>query len=945
MPLLRLVVFALMLLGPLLGLPAQAQTANPFRVEAVGLEVAAGAEATLDVMVVVPKGYHVYRDMMAVTVTDAGGLTFKDAVFPLGEFTDDPANPGTTREQFKESVRVQLPVTATAAGTHLVTVEVRYQGCKQGLCYMPAAESHTVEIDVRGDAKGALTPSSITPGSLTPSWDDATAWVSSAGGGNDAVRRYHPPAAPAVDLSDTPETASVQKLDPKGKKHPVHARLLVDRDTVKPGEPFRLGVHLQQAEGWHTYWKSPGDIGLPTQIEWSLPEGATHTDFEFPTPIRFEDKGIVSFGYDDQVLFFTEVTLPEGASGPIAVGAEASWLVCEISCIPGAASLSREIGVGDGAASAAAPLFDHFAAQHPIDSMTITGFGVERALSASAVRPEEAFKAALRVVPTGAEIGLLTAQKGYPAFTPIVGENWYLVSSSVEATADGGLSVILEGETFAVDALPESDAVGGLLQVDVGGKIVRTEITLDMPWAAAGADVTPSPSPLFTAATPGAPPGAPPDAPAPTDSPPTAPDAEAGSPGFLSMLGLAFAGGMLLNIMPCVLPVLTLKLYSLVEQVDISTRERQLAGIAYTAGIVASFLVLAGAVLALKASFGAQVGWGFQFQYPAYVAVLAGVGFLCGLSLLGVFAIPALGANQAADAAGREGLVGYFLTGVFATLLATPCSAPFLGTGMGFAFSLPGWGILLFFGVAGLGLAAPFLVIAFVPALVRLLPRPGAWMETFKQLLGFTLIATTVWLVDVLGAQIGRDRLTGFLAFLLVLSVSSWIFGKYGSVIASRKQQAIALLSAAALSAAGGFFFLDLEFSDEPTAAAATDGEMDFTEAIPWQPFSEKAVADLSGKPVFIDFTADWCLTCKANEKTILETETVRGAMARLGIIPLKADWTRRDETITAWLQRYGRAGVPFYLVIPADPSDKPIPLPEVITPGLVLDALEKAAG
>ena len=470
---------------------------------------------------------------------------------------------------------------------------------------------------------------------------------------------------------------------------------------------------------------------------------------------------------------------------------------------------------------------------------------------------------------------------------------------------------------------------------------MAVEVTLPLPWAEAGA---------AAAADAGS--GAAEEDSAGEAAAPAAPGSQTS---FIAALGMAFVGGLILNIMPCVLPVLTLKLYSLVGQQDISNRERQTAGIAYSAGIVASFLALAVGVLAIKSFTGSDVGWGFQFQYPAYVAALATIVFVFGLSLFGVFEIPAVGANQASEASAKEGLAGYFLTGVFATLLATPCSAPFLGTGMGFAFSLPASGILLFFAVAGLGLAFPFLVIAFVPALIKVMPKPGAWMETFKQLLGFTLIATTVWLVDVLGAQVGQDGMTGFLAFLIFVSIGSWVFGHWGGPIHPTSQQAGAFGAAVLISALGGFWFLDLEFAESEASANVTTDKVDAAELwgdapgeleeIPWVHFTEESVAAQAGSPVFIDFTAEWCLTCKVNEKTILNTSGVRESMAENGIIPLKADWTNKDETITTWLQRYGKAGVPFYLVIPADPSAAPIPLPEVITPDLVKESLVKAAG
>ena len=714
---------------------------------------------------------------------------------------------------------------------------------------------------------------------------------------------------------------------------------------MAPGGTFRLGVHLEQRENWHTYWKSPGDIGLPTSIDWGVPGGATTGPMDFPVPQRFDQEGIISYGYDGAVLFFTEVTVPAGAAtGPTTLTAQASWLVCEVVCIPGGASLSLPflVAEGEGEPNGFAPLFDHYEAQHPVAPASVSEFHVESALSANAVQPGAEFRFAVRLTPSGeTPLQFETRHGNWPAFVPIVSDTWMPLDARVDATDNGGLQVLLSGMAFEVEELPLSEVVGGLLQVKVGDRTIRTEVTVPLPFVALGEETVASKSPLLAGAAGGV--GAVAEvAPDKVAQPSSAPVEDSRS--FLAMLGLAFLGGILLNVMPCVLPVLTLKLYSLVEQSDVGPKERQVAGVAYSVGIVLSFLALALVLIVLRTSLGLGVGWGFQFQYPPYVLTLASVVFLFGLSLFGVFEVPTFGATRATEASSREGAVGYLLTGVFATLLATPCSAPFLGTGMGFALGLPSWGILLFFGVAGLGLAAPFLLIAVVPALFRFLPRPGAWMETFKHLMGFTLVATTVWLVDVFMAQTGRAGGTGLLAFLMFIGVGAWIFGRWGGLGAPPRRQAGALAVALAVVFLGGRTFLVMEpvASVQPTGDLATD--LDFSKEVPWQGFSEERVKELSNALVFVDFTADWCLTCKVNEKQVLATRTVREAMDRLGGVPLKADWTRRDEVITDWLLRFGRAGVPFYLVLPPGGGD-PIPLPEVITPGLVVEALEKGAG
>lgn len=741
-----------------------------------------------------------------------------------------------------------------------------------------------------------------------------------------------PPAPPVVDLSALPASAAVRPPQAGEKPHPVLARLLADVDELRPGDTVRVGVLLEQQKDWHTYWKSPGDVGQPTEIAWKLPDGATVTPHEYPVPQRFELEGIVSYGYEDQVLLISQLTLPATLPpGEVTLGARVSWLVCEVNCIPGETDLALPLPVGPAGEAPPgryAKLFDHYQAQWPTPLAAVDGFSVETRASVGEIVPDQPFSVLVTITPApGRKLGPPPAAGTWPTFVPLLlGPNPMLMGSRV-AEADGRIVATLDLMGYADDPLPKQSTFGGLLQLEVDGKRVATEVTASLPWAGAPAAATPAPAPDVAVAAASAP-------------------LPAAQPASLPMMLLAaFAGGLLLNVMPCVLPVLTLKLYGLVAHGHHGAAERRNAGLAYTAGILASFGVLAAVVLLLQATIGG-VGWGFQFQYPGYVAVLATIVFAFGLSMFGVFEIPAVGADTAANASEKGGLGGHFATGVFATLLGTPCSAPFLGPAVGFAFSQPAWVVVLFFAVIGLGLAAPFLLVAWVPALFRFMPQPGPWMETFKHLMGFTLMATTVWLVSVLTAQIGTDRAIGFLAFLVFVGVGCWVFGRWGGVAESLGRQGAALLAGGVVAAGGAWLFLDLEMAaaetcDDGTVAA----DLDFSEDVPWQPFSEQRVAALAGKPVFIDFTAEWCLTCKANEKTILDTADVRDAMARNGVVPLKADWTRRDPVITAWLARYGRAGVPFYLVIPADPGAAPIPLPEVISRDMVVQALDKASG
>ncbi|NCG21110.1 MAG: hypothetical protein GWP91_19030, partial [Rhodobacterales bacterium] len=682
-----------------------------------------------------------------------------------------------------------------------------------------------------------------------------------------------------------------------------------------------------------------------------------------PVPQRFELEGIISFGYDDQVLHIAEMDVPKDlAPGKHEISAAVQWLVCQSSCIPGSADLMLPIEVVSDdvplTKTPYAPLFDHFAAQHPSNALDIDSFGWDFELSQTAIRPNDTFKAVFRVAAIeGHKIGKHNASVPWPTFTPITGTYWWLNSTEVKNGPDGSILVVMEGESFSPDPdpMPTDDKIGGLFQIEIDGKVVSTEITVGLPWEAEGVDVAKEAGPLLLLANQAN----------GSDTPASADDAAGETPvgedaavaGVVPMVSdvtgvalfanlfSAFIGGLILNVMPCVLPVLTLKLYSLIEQTDITAKEQRTAGMGYTGGILASFWLLSGAIVILRLMFGIEVNWGFQFQYPPYVAALATIVFVFGLSLFGVFEIPAFGVGTASEAGSKEGVIGYFFTGVFATLLATPCSAPFLGTAVAFAFGAPTWVLFAIFTMVGLGLAFPFLLIAFVPSLYRFLPKPGAWMDGFKQLLGFTLIATTVWLVGVLGAQIGIDRANGFLAFLLTVSLGAWIFGHFGGIASSGRRQLGALAGALVVSGAGGMYFLDMAFAeDESCDSGEVITDLSFHEEIPWQPFSGERIKTLAGTTILVDFTADWCLTCKVNEKTILNTKAVRQSMDELGVVPLKADWTRRNPEITEWLRRHGRAGVPMYLILPKDGSKAPIVLPEIITQGMVIDAMKEGS-
>lgn len=756
------------------------------------------------------------------------------------------------------------------------------------------------------------------------------------------------PMAPPVDVASLPASARVRPPPAGQQPHPVEARLLVRPASAGRGQTVEVGVHLAQDPAWHTYWRTPGDIGLPTTLAWTLPPGVAAGARHWPVPERFEADNIVSYGYDREVLHVVElVVAPDAPLGPQPLAVDVEWLVCKTSCIPGRARLETSLVV---TADPSAPgpfeaVFAHWDGRRAASGDAAVS--VETLVCADKVVESAPFRTVVALAPApGATLGPW-AGATWPHVIPILGADAGV--DKVRVVEAGGARLVgVDATAYAVPTVP-GDVSGALVELQVtdasGSRTVHVEATTVVPWAREGTPVA-SEDPRCRAFDAPALAAAPPVAPG---APPEVPIAAASGPSSVGLLVwnllLAFVGGLILNVMPCVLPVLTLKLYGLVDQGGVTAAERRAHGLAYTGGVLVSFWLLAAAIVVAKATLGSGVGWGFQFQYPGYVAGLATVVFLFGLSLFGVFEIPALGMGTAHELGAKEGPGGAFFTGMFATLVATPCSAPFLGTATAFAFQAPTAELVAIFSMVGLGLASPFVLVAFVPGAYRLLPRPGAWMDTFKQLLGFTLVGTTVWLVDVLAAQVGEARTIGFLAFLVVASLGAWVYGHFAGVAASWGRQAVALAAATVIGSAGWWAFVDLAFADACAPEGELATELDWSDGIPWQDFSEPRIEQLRGTPVFVDFTAEWCVSCKVNERTVLETEAVRDAMRAAGVVPLKADWTRQDPVIGAWLSRYQRGGVPLYLVIPPTGVEGAIALPEVITPGMVVDALARATG
>jgi thiol:disulfide interchange protein DsbD len=647
----------------------------------------------------------------------------------------------------------------------------------------------------------------------------------------------------------------------------IEARLLVHPERMADGR-LRAGVLFTLDPGWHLYWRNPGDAGLPTRLGWRDAEAGP---LAWPAPSVFEEgEGtLVTYGYAGHVLLASEVR-PNAGARTLAVDVDA--LACRTECIPARFSLERPLEARDSGEAADA-VRRLFALHDEALPKPVAAFG-----AALEVRALDALRLSLALAPCAGTDQPCRALAA-PAFVP--GHAGLRVIDASDA--GGRIELLLAREVDAPDTL---EGVLSLLGGD--GRIHALAV----------------------------------------DIAPLAPAAPIDWTGLVSALALGLLGGLLLNLMPCVLPVLALKAFAVAELGGRGRREALAQGAAYTAGVLLSMLALASVVLALR-SAGHEVGWGFQLQAPGFVVVVAVVCTAFALNLLGVFEISFVPGRLAEVGAESSGARRSFFEGLLAVALATPCSAPFLGTAVGFAFASPGASVLAVFGAIGLGLAAPFALICAFPRARDFLPRPGPWMKELRSVLGFALLATVVWLAWVLGRSAGVDALAALLALLLAVALAAWTFGK----LERQGLRGLVLALSVGLVAVG---------SNQVSIAPQPELPRE-SEAAAWQP-EELARLREAGRPVVVVFTADWCLTCKWNERTVLESEPVRAALARGGFALLRADWTRRDEAIRRELARFGRAGVPLTLVYHPG-AEHPQLLPDLLTVEGMLAALEAGEG
>ena len=700
-------------------------------------------------------------------------------------------------------------------------------------------------------------------------------------------------AAPVASVLFLAAMAAVHAAPVVNTEH-VEAQLVSDKTAAQPGKPVAVGLKLRMAPEWHTYWKNPGDSGLPTRIQWVLPEGWKAGDIQWPYPKHLPVGPLMNYGYEDEVVLLSELTPPANAKpGTVVIGARAEWLVCKDVCIPEKGELELEMPVANGEAAPNPRFLAHIERSRAMLPVKAEGWKFESSLAGKTLM--------VRLTPPA---GAAAPQK--IAFFP---ERELLIEPAApQKLVREGNAVRIEMK-LAEPPLKDVTRVAGVAVAESGWPgTTRKAIAVDAPVSA---------TPIAAAGAAGA---------------ATAGGSEIGG-SVLTALAFAFLGGILLNLMPCVFPVLGIKVMGFVEHAHGEPRAMRLQGAIFSVGVIVSFLVLAGLMLGLRAG-GTQLGWGFQLQSPVVVTLLSGLFFLLALNLSGVFEWGLFAQTLTSNLSARGRYADAFVSGVLATVVATPCTAPFMGAAVGYTLTQDTSVSLAVFGALGAGMALPVMLLALNPALLKKLPRPGAWMETFKQVLAFPLYATVAWLVWVLGAQSGNDAVLALLAGLVLLAMGAWMYGRWHHS-PSLWRPAVAILFAVAGLAVAWPAPQAAGAAGQPRAAKA--GEL------PWQEWSPERVAELTsqGKAVFVDFTAAWCVTCQVNKRIALHNDEVVRAFAAKGVVPLRADWTKSDPRITATLAALGRNAIPVYaLYLPG--QEAPLLLPEVLTPSIVLAELSR---
>jgi len=680
----------------------------------------------------------------------------------------------------------------------------------------------------------------------------------------------------------------------------VAASLIPDTTAISPGKEFTVGVMLKLKPGYRTYWQFPGEAGTAPKIRWELPEGFSAGPISWPIPEQEDDAGLVGYVYHGEVLLPVRITVPAQLPEKVVLKAEIKWQACnDQTCIPGNSSAQLELPGGD-AQPANADVLSAWNAKLPKSGAP---FKV-----AWDVQSADHFALKVSGIPADAKV----------EFFPLPVENAKPGVAKIDAPAtDGSRLITVPIANDGAPNLPWS----GVIVTQASGKAREG-------WQVSARDAAPSPAAAVQA---------PSVTKAPVVTAPALVKAPAGQDKSLFViLATAFLGGLILNIMPCVLPVIALKIFGFVKQAGEEPKRVFQLGLAFVAGVFVFFLGIATLVVALH-SAGSGFNWGLQFQNPYLFSALIAVVFVFGLSLLGVFEITlSSGATTTLSTlSGREGYGGAFVHGLFTTFLGTSCTAPFLATSLFYATTQKPIVVYAIFTFIAMGMSLPYFLLTARPAWMRFLPKPGMWMERAKQITGFIMLAVAVWLLGIFAVS-RPESSAGLIHYLLALGVACWVLGAI-------RNRTVALAMALIIAISGYFLLLQAPLRVEPRSHAVAESSN--PNDIAWQPFSEEKVANgiQSGQPVFIDFTAEWCINCKVFEKTVLDTPAVRSAFRDKKVLALRADWTNQDEKIAQWLKSFGRIGVPLYVLY--RPGESQPVVFDAITQSVVLGELAKIKG
>ena len=658
----------------------------------------------------------------------------------------------------------------------------------------------------------------------------------------------------------------------------LHVQIIAPAAQLSAGASSEAGLYFKLDPGWHVYWQNAGDSGEPPHIQWTLPDGITAGPMQFPAPQRLPLGPLMDFGYENEVLFPFNLDAASSAKpGPVALHAKVAWLVCREVCIPGKAELEVDRVIAAASAQVAAvsldrEIYDRLVGRLPLPLPT-------------------ADRAVFEPTASGFRLAVSTGQRETQAvFFP---DDQNIVDNPAPQTltpAKAGFVLDLKKDSNLTANPPQ---LKGVIELSGG----RNYEIVAMPGTVAVA-------PAFSFAA------------------------------LVRIIGLAFLGGLILNLMPCVFPVLFLKGLALVNSGNEEKHKLRAHGFVYTAGILVSFWALVALLLGLRAA-GGTLGWGFQFQSPVFLSLMAALLFFLGLSLAGQFEIGLTLTSAGGSLAAKQGYAGSFFTGVLAVVVATPCTAPFMGAAIGYALAQPAAVTFAVFTALALGLAAPYVALTLQPAWTQLLPKPGVWMDILKQAISVPIFGTVIWLAWVVAQAYGANLLLALLAIFLLLAIAGWFLGRWPAKRGATAVAAVILLTVvAACVVAPKKFGAAPSASTQQSSGGAAAGST-------WQPWSADAVqrALAAGQPVFVDFTASWCLSCQVNERVALDQPEVMQAFAAGNILLLRADWTREDPAITQALTDLGRSGVPVYALYTPGQS-APQLLPQVLTPGIVTDAL-----